>query len=311
MRSPFEQNPLFINTVLLGGTTADKIRAASVAGFDQVELWREDHRLFPGGSRKLRGLLAEQSLGLADLQVLRDFDGAPDDLRASKRREALRFLDSAVECAAPLVLVAASTDPRSIRTRIVEDLQWLSDEAAKRQLRVGYESLSWSFRNSTLVDAWASVREANRDNLGVVVDSFHIHVLHRDESDLDGIPVEKIFLVQLSDLPGPVPAGMLIEVARHRRLLPGTGIFDLRSILSRLLCVGYAGPIGVEVFNDAMKAADPARVARQAMAALQKVLTDITLQADGEDLAETGTTEANRLRTRHSLRHPAVNTGWK
>jgi 4-hydroxyphenylpyruvate dioxygenase len=280
LRLLFEQNPLFINTVLLGGSTAEKIRAAGDAGFDAVELWREDLSSFPDTPEGLRRLLAQHSVGLADFQVLRDFDGAPGDVRTSKRREALRFLDSAVEVAAPLVLVAASTDPQSDRTRIVDDLRWLSDEAASRQLRVAYEALSWSAKNSTLVDAWASVREANRDNLGVVVDSFHIHALNRDASDLDGIPVEKIFVVQLSDLPAPVPPEKLIEAARHHRLLPGRGCFDIRSILSRLHRDGYVGPIGIEVFNDALKACDPAQVARQAMSELQKVLTDISISAE-------------------------------
>jgi 4-hydroxyphenylpyruvate dioxygenase len=275
MRSSFTQNPLFVNTVLLGGSTVDNICAARDAGFDQVELWDADLRSFPGTAGQLRDHLGLHSMELADLQVLRDFDGAPDDVRAARRREALRLLDSAVEVGAPLVLVAASTDPRSIRGRIVEDLRWLSDEAEERGLRIGYESLSWSTRNATLVEAWASVEEADRDNLGVVVDSFHIHVLNRDASDLDGIPMERIFLVQLSDLPRTVPREVLIEVARHRRLLPGEGAFDIRSILSRLHRDGYQGPIGVEVFNDEMKGADPAHVARRAMTELQNVLDDV------------------------------------
>ncbi len=36
--------------------------------------------------------------------------------------------------------------------------------------------------------------------------------------------------------------------------------------------MGYSGPIGLEVFNDALKARDPHEVAREAMAALEAVL---------------------------------------
>jgi 4-hydroxyphenylpyruvate dioxygenase len=36
--------------------------------------------------------------------------------------------------------------------------------------------------------------------------------------------------------------------------------------------MGYTGPIGLEVFNDAMKASDPAEAANAAMAALDRVL---------------------------------------
>jgi len=33
---------LFLNTVLLGGTAEAKLAAARAAGFEQVELWRQD-----------------------------------------------------------------------------------------------------------------------------------------------------------------------------------------------------------------------------------------------------------------------------
>jgi 4-hydroxyphenylpyruvate dioxygenase len=265
-------NSLFINTILLGGSSAQKIAAAGAAGFDAVELWSEDVEAYSDTRDELREVLRSHRVDLTDLQVLRDFDGAPDDVRDSKRDEAIRMLDRAVDIGADLVMIAASTDARSIADRIVEDLRWFCDEADARGLRVGYESLSWSTRSTTLVEAWARIREVDRQNLGVVIDAFHIFVHGRDASDLDGIPVEKIFAVQLSDLPHTVEPEVVIETARHHRLLPGEGTFDIPSLLSRLDQAGYTGPIGLEVFNDDMKASDPFVVANRAMDALQRIL---------------------------------------
>ncbi len=39
--SPDMNNPLFLNTTLLGGSTPEEVTAAGVAGFDQIELWRQ------------------------------------------------------------------------------------------------------------------------------------------------------------------------------------------------------------------------------------------------------------------------------
>jgi len=80
----FQHNPLFINTVLLGGTTEEKIIAAAQAGFTQLELWRQDVEAAKGPAQDVAALLQKQQLGLTDYQVLLDFDGAPDE----QRREA-------------------------------------------------------------------------------------------------------------------------------------------------------------------------------------------------------------------------------
>lgn len=267
-----DTHSFFINTILLGGTTTEKVEAAADAGFSGVELWTHDVDQF-GDPDALRSVLRDRRIDLIDFQVLRDFDGAPDDVREAKRAEAERYLDRASALGAPMILVAASTDPRSIADRIVDDLRWLAARAEERGIRVAYESLSWSTRNATLPDAWASVRDADRENLGIVIDPFHVFVHGRTAADLDGIPPHKVFLVQLSDLFGTVAPEHVIEIARHHRLLPGDGVFDLHGVLTRLVRAGYEGPIGLEVFSDDLRAADPHETARRAMAALRACVT--------------------------------------
>ena len=272
MPSVATPNALFINTIVLGGPVLEKIRAAHDAGFDRIELWQHDLDEALGGTDGLRRDLEAHELGLADLQVVRDFEGAPDERRESKRAEVKGFLEQAVSVGAPMILVAASTDPGLVPERIVEDLQWLADEAGKSGLRVAYESLAWSFHVTTLPLAWATVHAVDRENLGIVIDPFHVFVHGRTVADLDGIPVDRIFLVQLSDLPGTVTPAEVIETARHHRLLPGEGVFDIDSVLVRLLEAGYSGPIGLEVFNDVMKASAPGPVALRALGALRSAL---------------------------------------
>ncbi|MET0321241.1 MAG: sugar phosphate isomerase/epimerase family protein [Duganella sp.] len=259
---------LFINTVLLGGTTEAKIAAAAAAGFRQIELWRQDVDAAPDGVAGVRAALARDGVGLTDFQVLLDFDGAPGDQRAARRSEAVRMLDLAVQVGAHTLLVPASTDRRCDEARIVADLVWLAQQAAARGLRVAYEAMAWSTINCTTPAAWRSVQLAGQPNLGLVIDAFHIFARGREVADLDGIPPDKIYLVQLSDLAQPVAPGDLVATARHHRLLPGQGHFPLDRLVRRLQAIGYAGPLGLEVFNDALKARDPGTVAREAMAAL-------------------------------------------
>jgi 4-hydroxyphenylpyruvate dioxygenase len=266
----FINNPLFINTILLGGTPQEKVMAAAQAGFDQVELWRQDVEAHAGDARNLAGLLDTQQTGLTDYQVLLDFTGAPDKRRDVKRREALQMLETAVLLGASTLLTPASTDPECIAGREEEDLRWLSREAGKRGVRIAFEAMAWSTHINTLPAAWKLVQKIDEPNLGLVVDAFHIFVRNRTVADLAGIPAEKIFLVQLSDLATLPSQDRLVDIARHQRLLPGQGNFPLYTLLNALHALGYQGPLGLEVFNDRYQQQQPVEVAGEAFHALKR-----------------------------------------
>ncbi|HBV39374.1 MAG TPA: sugar phosphate isomerase/epimerase [Erwinia sp.] len=273
----FQHNPLFINTILLSGTTEEKLRAAAQAGFSQVELWRQDVDSAEDKARSVVSVLKEQQLSLTDYQVLLDFDGAPDEQREEKRRDALKMMDTAVVLGATTLLVPASTQKECIAGREEEDLRWLVQEAGNRGLRVAFEAMAWSTHINTLAAAWQLVKRIDEPNLGLVVDAFHIFVRNRTIADLNGIPMEKIFLVQLSDLAALPSGSELVETARHHRLLPGQGHFPLYTLLDYLEAEGYSGPVGLEVFNDEIKQRSPSDAAREAMHALKRCCAQTTL----------------------------------
>jgi len=267
------RNPSFINTILLGGTPVQKIEAARIAGFDQIEIWREDVEAHESGPEDLAIRLRDHSIGVTDYEVLRDFDGAPDAVRDEKCAQALRMLETAARLGTDTVLVTASSDPACIPDRICDDLRWLAREAAARGLRIAYEGLAWSAINFTLAAAWDCVERVNEPNLGIVVDPFHIFVRGCDAKDLEAIPASRIYLVQLSDsdLDRCDDIQLVIDTARHHRLMPGRGWFPIHTVVERLKRQGYTGPVGIEVFNDEMRLRDPRAIAREAMVALNSV----------------------------------------
>lgn len=273
----FQHNPLFINTVLLSGTTEEKIIAAAQAGFSQLELWRQDVDSAEDTPQAVASLLEQQRLALTDYQVLLDFDGAPDDQREEKRRDALKMMETAAALGATTLLTPASTQKECIAGREEEDIRWLAQEARKRGLRVAFEAMAWSTHINTTAAAWQLVQRINEPNLGLVVDAFHIFVRNRTVADLNGIPMDKIFLVQLSDL-ATLPSGSeLVETARHHRLLPGQGNFPLYTLLDYLEAEGYSGPVGLEVFNDEIKQRSPSDAAKEAMHALKRCCAQATI----------------------------------
>ena len=279
MRAPPFGNPLFINTVALGGTPRQKITAALSAGFNQIELWSEDLDWYDRNLEDFGNWIREQSISLTAYDVLRDFDGAPDKLRENKRAEALAMLDMAAKLGADTLLTTASSDACCIVSRVEEDMRWLAREAASRNLKIAYEAVAWSAVNNTLKSIWELVQCLDEPNLGVVVDTFHTFARNCDSRTLTGIPMDRIFLVQLSDvmrdqLPDPEDAHYrekILKVARHQRLLPGKGEIPMDTILNPLWDAGYSGPIGIEVFNDDLRMRDPHIAARDAFSSLRSV----------------------------------------
>lgn len=266
------ENPLFLNTVLLGGNTQQKLTAIAAAGFQQAELWQQDVREAGGDAAGVREHLSALGISLTDYQVLLDFDGAAEEYRSSKRQQALDILDTAVRVGANTVLVPANTDSGCQQEKIIDDLRWLVAEATQRGLRIAYEAMCWSTFINTTPAALAIVEQIDSPALGLVIDAFHIFALQHSVADVEQVPVDKIFLVQLSDVAQIPDRGELTDIARHQRLLPGEGIFPLQALLRTLRDKQYQGPLGLEVFNDALKKQPAEQVARQAMASLKTVI---------------------------------------
>ncbi|OQP35485.1 sugar phosphate isomerase/epimerase family protein [Pantoea latae] len=261
--------PAFLNLVLLSGEPEEKLQAARDAGFDQVEIWREDVEACHGGAARL----AQQGIGFTNLQVLRDFTGAPGDLRRQKRDELRQFIEMAQALGCDTLQAPATTREDCIAQHIDEDLRWLASEAARFDMRIMYEPMAWCSVDNTLPKAWERLQRLDQPNIGLVVDLFHICALGGDASHLDNIPAERIYEVQLCDMavqPSPQDKEAIMTLAKHQRQLPGAGIIDINSFVDKLKSAGYQGPVGIEVFNDDLKRQPPREAAQQAYAALRR-----------------------------------------
>lgn len=251
-------NPKFLNLVLLNGEPEEKLRAARAAGFDQVEIWRDDVQA------STPQLAKQLQLGFTNVQVLRDFTGAADRDRQQKREELRQFIQIAQTIGCDTIQAPASTREDCVAARIDEDLRWMASEAARYNMRIMYEPMAWCSVDNTLPLAWERLQRLDQPNIGLVVDLFHICALGGDASQLDGIPADRIYEAQLCDMADMPPQDKqpLSEYARHQRLLPGDGIIEVERFVDKLKSAGYSGPVGIEVFNDKLKA-QPADVAAQ------------------------------------------------
>jgi 4-hydroxyphenylpyruvate dioxygenase len=257
-----------IATVCLGGGLVGKLAAAAKAGFRAVELFENDLTFFPGKAREARRIAGDHGLEIVALQPLRDFEGAPTPRRRRQFDRASAKLELARELGAPLLCLCSSVaeDALGEPERIAADLAELADLARQYGLRVGYEALSWGRHVKDWTAAWEIVAKADRDNLGIVLDSFHICVRNNPIAPIADLPAERIALVQVADAPALQMDAM--SLSRHYRCYPGQGDYPIVDYLDAVARAGYRGPVSLEIFNEQFRGASASGMALDGMRGL-------------------------------------------
>jgi len=250
-----------IATVCVSGTLQEKLEAIAAAGFRAVEIFENDLIAFPGSPTEVKRICGDLGLSIVTCQPFRDFEGMPDARRSRTFDRAERKFDLLQELGTDLLFVCSSTSPEALSgiDRLAGDFAELGERAAKRGLRVGYEALAWGRHVYDYRDSWEIVRRAGRENVGIVLDSFHILSRGLDTSSIGTIPRDRIFMVQMADAPKLQMDHL--SWSRHWRCLPGQGDLDLASFMRDLVATGYDGVLSLEIFNDRFRAGSARSVA--------------------------------------------------
>ncbi|NQW01799.1 MAG: sugar phosphate isomerase/epimerase [Rhodospirillales bacterium] len=249
-------------TVSLGGPLRERLQAIAGAGFQAVELFDTDLDGFDGTVAELGRLIDNLGLNLASYFPLRNFEGMPASQRADALQRAARYLDTAAELGADMVMLCSNTAPECLndQARIAADLHELGQLATDRHLKLAYEALAWGRHVNDYRLAAELICAAGHPGLGLVLDSFHILARQLAPTAIRDIPGAHIFLVQISDAP------MLdldyLNWSRQHRVLPGQGEFDLQRFVGDVQQTGFSGTVSLECFNPAMQAAPPGPLAK-------------------------------------------------
>jgi len=245
-----------MDTITLAGPLEAKLKAVREAGFTQIMLNATDIVGHPGGEAAAVAAVRASGLRVTGFQVLRDFEGLSGTLHAYKVDIAKAMLEMCHALGSTVLLACSSASPHATAdpSAITRDLQKLAMLAVPLNIRIAYEALSWGRHVNEFPQSWEIVAEADRANLGLCLDSFHILVNRTGLDLLQEVDPRKVFLVQLSDFLWQEvrSAEERIETARHSRVFPGEGVHSekVAEIVRQLDEMGYRGDYSFEVFND-------------------------------------------------------------
>ena len=126
----------------------------------------------------------------------------------------------------------------------------------------------------TLAETRELIAEIGRENVGLVLDSWHWYTAGETAVDLRGLINRDVVACDLNDAPKSIPVDQQQDGVRE---LPcATGVIDLKAFLRALAAIGYDGPVRAEPFNATVRTlpaeaavAATARAMRQAFALLE------------------------------------------
>ncbi|HLX88064.1 MAG TPA: sugar phosphate isomerase/epimerase [Acidimicrobiales bacterium] len=260
-------------TLPRGTSFAERLTAASAAGFRGISLWGRDYQAAREEGHcdaDLRHMLADHGLEVAELDPAWWWLPGAAAIHIPPEVDSLdvfRFGET------DLFALADALGARSLNAVDVFGGSWSLEEAAdafaglcaraaEHGLLVHIEWLAWS-RIPDLASALSVVDMAGAPNGGINVDAWHCTRAGTNVDELRRLPGDRILAVQLDDGPAR-PEPDLMHATLHERLLPGDGEFALVDIVAALMETGTSAPIGVEVFSDALHELGPAEAARRA-----------------------------------------------
>jgi sugar phosphate isomerase/epimerase len=168
--------------------------------------------------------------------------------------------------------------PTSPDAEVVESLGRFADRAAAVGVRPHLEVIPTT-KIANLGVALSYVTQVGRPNLGLLIDTYNLGRAGTDPAELDEIPYELIFQLQLADAPRAAVGENYFDDAFTARSWPGHGDLAVAEMVQRIAAKGPLPPTGMEVFNERLHALSPAEAAGESLAELRSFLTGLGIDA--------------------------------
>ncbi len=253
------------------------LRAAATAGFDYVEIWAAKLREFlkHNSTAGLQSLFKENQVKPLSINSIEHITFRDQSSYEGIQKECAELSRIASEIGCPYVVVVPGRLPEHSITRegiIDESLRVLGDLAAiaeKFDVSLAFEFLGQTDCSVQTLDlAQEIVTKLDRQNVGLVIDSFHFYAGGSTIPMIEALDPSRLYVFHINDAEDR-PRG---ELHDSHRLLPGLGILPLKKIVDAFRRIGYDHVASVEIFRPEYWEMDPVELARQAKEATERIV---------------------------------------
>jgi len=257
-------------------TLPKDIAAASAAGFKALEIWaaKMDTYLAEQPVEALKSLFDQAALRPASINSIEFITFRPPEEYATVKARCQELCELALALGCDRIVVVPSPTPvdtswGEIRDKSVHVLRELSEIAAPHGVQLAFEFLGFGWCSvRTLAQCWEIVRETDRANVGLVIDTCHFYAGRSELRTIEQLDPLKILIFHIND----VEERPLDTIEDAHRLLPGEGVIPLDDILARLRRIGFDGLCSIELFRPEYWERDPVELATAARAATMDIV---------------------------------------
>jgi sugar phosphate isomerase/epimerase len=234
-----------------------RAEAVAAAGFTGIGFTLQDLEAARGtyGLTQVKRLCDDLGLVHREVELLESWWATGSSRRESDRtRRSLLHAAEAlgarqIKIAPDVETVDGAVPPLVDLDHWASELHQLAGQATEAGTRVALEPLPFSNVTDFRLAA-ELVAAADHPAAGLVVDIWHLERGPSTLADLAEVPGDRVFAVELSDAPAAQSADLFHETI-HRRVLCGSGTFDVTGFIRTLRHLGFPGPWGVEIISDA------------------------------------------------------------
>ncbi|MBB6448762.1 2-keto-myo-inositol isomerase [Geomicrobium halophilum] len=243
----------------LNGSTTDQctleedIAVADQAGFDVLELrtykistYLEKHSLKELNNLFSRTNIEPYAINAIEFFNLKTRKGKENIL---KETEYWCYVANAINC--PYVIAVPSQNQNGageeeIFADTVQMLEEMADIANRFHVNLAFEFIGFKeFSVRTLSVANQIVQEVNRENIGLVIDTYHFYNGGSSLKSIEKVDKNKLFIFHINDAEDVSKE----ERTEAHRIFPGLGVIPLTDICKALKEIGYDHMVSLELFR--------------------------------------------------------------
>jgi 2-keto-myo-inositol isomerase len=252
------------------------LRAAQAAGFNYIEIWAAKLRRYleKKSTADLRASLSACNIEPLSINSIEHITFRSNDDYLSIKHECEELCEIAGGIGCPYIVVVPGRLPEggATRSKIIEEsvrvLSELSDIAAGHGISLAFEFLGQTDCSvPTLELAHEIVTSVKRNNVGLVIDSFHFYAGGSTVRMIEALDSKLLYIFHINDAENRPRE----ELQDAHRLLPGLGILPLAEIVGAFKRIGYDKVASVEIFRPEYWEMDPFDLAREARSAAANI----------------------------------------